>query len=44
MRRRTSDVVDPIVVMGCGTVLTLGSHPLGPGLILLALGMFLNRG
>jgi hypothetical protein len=43
MTRDTNDVVQPIVVMGSGTALTLGGHPLGPGLILLGLGMSLNQ-
>lgn len=43
MTRATNDVVQPIATMGAGTALTLGGHPLGPGLILLGLGMFLNQ-
>lgn len=38
------DTATLIAMMGAGTVLTLGGHPLGSGLILLSLGMFLNRG
>lgn len=43
MTRDTNDVVQPIATMGAGTALALGGHPMGSGLILLGLGMFLNR-
>lgn len=43
MNRDTEDRLGPIATMVAGTVLVLGGHPLGSGLILLALGMILNQ-
>lgn len=43
MNQDIDDRLGPIVTMAAGTVLVLGGHPLGSGLILLALGMILNQ-